>query len=489
MIETMPPLADLDNPVRHDDPFHPYDDYTVPEALDDIWAWFDSSGLSTEPDVGDSEPEEPRPSLDSSEFAAWRRRLTSASLPTDHAALVSLLREMEDLKSLLAAAQARSAVAFDHVRRQDQADQGIPPSRRGIGVGAEVALARRESPHRGGRLLGLAKALVSELPVTLQALAAGTINEWRATIIARETACLDPADRRSADAWLGHHLMDHPTLGDRQLIADVRRKVIELDQHAVLRRRRNAAGERRVSLRPLPDGMVQLSAILPLEQGIAVYATLKNAANTCSTEDHGDIATDEPKHRRAARPGLGARMADSLVELVTGRSSRAACNIELIVVMTDQALLGYSEEPAHINGYGPMPADWVRDLITRTTDPERQIALRRLFRGKGRTITLETGRRLFTPGLKKLIAIRDQHCRTPWCNAPIRHHDHVKAKTWGGATSDLNGQGLCEACNYTKQQPGWKASAHHDPKRGHVVTLTTPTGHTYESAQPAGPAN
>lgn len=51
------------------------------------------------------------------------------------------------------------------------------------------------------------------------------------------------------------------------------------------------------------------------------------------------------------------------------------------------------------------------------------------------------------------------------------------------------GQGLCEACNHAKQQPGWRAAAVQDPVRGHVVTLTTPTGHRYESTPSTGPGD
>jgi hypothetical protein len=49
-------------------------------------------------------------------------------------------------------------------------------------VNAQVALARRESPHRGDRLVGLAQALHHELPHTLAAMTAGQLSEWRATI-------------------------------------------------------------------------------------------------------------------------------------------------------------------------------------------------------------------------------------------------------------------------------------------------------------------
>ena len=107
------------------------------------------------------------------------------------------------LKSAAAAAQAEVTVDFVASQRAEQVAAGVPAAKVGAGIGAQVALARRESPFRGGRYVGLAQALLSELPATMAALRAGDISEWRATIVARETACLDPADRRAADAELG----------------------------------------------------------------------------------------------------------------------------------------------------------------------------------------------------------------------------------------------------------------------------------------------
>ncbi|MHA7277398.1 HNH endonuclease, partial [Arthrobacter sp. Hz1] len=80
------------------------------------------------------------------------------------AGLVDQLRGLEDLKSAIAGVQARIAVAFDVSERQIQADAGVPATEQGNSVGAQVALARRESPSRGSRLLGLARALVTEMP-------------------------------------------------------------------------------------------------------------------------------------------------------------------------------------------------------------------------------------------------------------------------------------------------------------------------------------
>lgn len=114
--------------------------------------------------------------------------------------------------------------------------------------------------------------------------------------------------------------------------------------------------------------------------------------------------------------------------------------------------------------------------------------LRRLFLdpSTGELAALDSKLRRFPRALADFIEIRDQRCRTPFCDAPIRHIDHVVPAVEGGDTSVENGQGLCEACNHTKESPGWdQAVVGADPcdgtgPRGDILTVT-PTGHEYFS--------
>ena len=50
-----------------------------------------------------------------------------------------------------------------------------------------------------GQHLSVAKTLVHEMPHILAALECGRLSEWRATLIARESACLDVEDGRALD--------------------------------------------------------------------------------------------------------------------------------------------------------------------------------------------------------------------------------------------------------------------------------------------------
>lgn len=140
----------------------------------------------------------------------------------DGARLIDEIRALEEEKSALAARQARLTVAFDQHQRRQQSDLGIPADRLGVGIGAQIALARGESPAKGNRLLGLAKALVIEMPHTLAALEAGQLNEWQATLLVRETASLSAADRCSVDEELAPDAGTLTGAGDRAVVAATR---------------------------------------------------------------------------------------------------------------------------------------------------------------------------------------------------------------------------------------------------------------------------
>ena len=85
------------------------------------------------------------------------------------------------------------------------------------------------------------------------------------------------------------------------------------------------------------------------------------------------------------------------------------------------------------------------------------------------------------------IGLRDQTCRTPYCDAPIRHRDHATPHRRGGPTSADNGLGDCERCNYAKESAGWEVSAGCDENGVHTAQFITPTGHCYYSTAPPAP--
>ena len=408
---------------------------------------------------------------------AWTGQLARLGRGLDDADRIDLIRALEELACAAAAAQAVVSADFDASQRADQASRGVPAAGRGRGVAAQIALARRESPHRAQQHLGLAKILRAELPETMKAFRAGRITEWKATLVARETACLRREDRAAVDAELAGNPEQIETMGDGEVVAEARRLAYRLDPSSFVERRRRAEAERRVTLRPAPDVMSQLSALLPVKAGVAVYAVLTREAARLR-------AAGDPRSR-------GQLMADVLLDRIvspgadtTTKSGPAGALINLTV--SDDVLFGGSDEAGHVDGYGPVPADLARELAFGDgLDDQHRRWFRRLYTdpGTGSLVAMDSTARLMPPALAGVLRLRDRTCRTPWCDAPIRHSDHVRPVLDGGETSERNGQGLCEACNHAKQAPGWRAGP--APGIRHTVETTTPTGHTHRSTAPA----
>lgn len=367
---------------------------------------------------------------------------------------LDLIRALEELKCAAEGAQAELAACVDDA--------------------AQVALARRESPHRGRQHLSLARVL-PELPHTRAALRAGRISEWRATIIARETACLSREDRTAADRAIAGDPDALESYSDRVVIGELRKLAARLDPAAVAERRRRAEAERRVTTRPAPDTMGYLTLLGPVAQVVACYAALCAAADAA-------IAAGDPRSR-------GQLMADILVERVTGCATSAdgapVMPVSLGLVMSAQALFEGAHDTAHLADHGPIPAGLARQLVADHLDSGSRLWLRRLYTcpQTGELTAMDSRQRLFRGRLREFLQLRDQFCRNPFCGAPIRHADHVTGVAAGGDTSAADGQALCESCNYAKQTPGWRARPSPGAPR-HTVEITTPTGHTYQSQAP-----
>ena len=419
---------------------------------------------------------------------AWAEELSDSGVGVgdqDDAELIDLIRALEELKGAAAAAQARAAAAFESSQRRKHKEAGVRREDLGRGIASQIALARRESPSRGGRLLGFAKALTAEMPYTLQALSEGKISEWRATLLVRETACLDVADRRRVDKEVAGDPEALEKLGDRQIISRTRGAAYRLDPAAAAKRAAKAESERFVSCRPAPDTMTYLTGLLPVAQGVGVYAALSREADRLRAS--GDSR------------GRGQIMADTLVERITGQADPREMKVEVQLVMSDRTLLDGASEPALVPGYGPVPAQWARDLVRGTgrdkagrdntsRDKAGERWIRRLYTaaGTGELIAMDARSRLFPRSLARFIAARDQACRMPWCGAPLRQLDHIRPHREGGETGAANGQGLCEVCNQAKEAPDWTARTLDQPGP-HTVETTTPTGHTYRSTAPPLP--
>jgi hypothetical protein len=395
---------------------------------------------------------------------------------------VDLLGELEAVKNAAAAVQARLAVALEVATKADEARLGIAAVRRGRGVPSQVGAALQSSPHTGATFLGTARAWIMDMPYTFEALRTGVLSQWRATLLVRETAHLSVEDRARVDEEVcgPAHLVALARMGTKRLVARIKELAGRLDVHACVKRNARAVTERRVSVRPAPDLMVYLTALVPMQQGVQAYAQLRA---------HADAARATGDER-----GAGQVMADTLIERITGRDPGHADEVPVTInlLVSDQTLLTGGDQPAVVLegtavGAGVVPGPVARHLTAHGIDADAAWLRAIYVDPHGRLLTTTSTSRFHPKGLAALLRAREQGiCGTTWCDAPVRHIDHITPHAEGGATSLDNGQGLCARCNHAKQAPGWTQKTTEVDGR-HAVQTVMPTGHTYISIAPVPP--
>ncbi len=325
--------------------------------------------------------------IDADTVRDFAELVASGRGPCDDAGRIEVLRAMEEAKCALEARQAVETVALDASQRAVQAAAGERPERLGRGVAAQVALARRVSLFQGQRLLGLAKVLDAEMPHTMAAFKSGRISQWRATIVARETAMLEREERAQVDEQLAGRI---ETMGDRELAGAAASLAARLDPASVARRRGKAEEERAVTIRPAPDTMTYVTALLPVAQGVAVHAALTREAAS-------KRATGDPRSQ-------GQVMADTLVERLTGQASAAAVPAAVTVVLSDAALLTGADDDALLAGrHGggvvtPIPAELARELVLASLTRTTRTTLKRLYQAPDRPTGRAGGDLAVLPG-------------------------------------------------------------------------------------------
>ena len=218
-----------------------------------------------------------------------------------------------------------------------------------------------------------------------------------------------------------------------------------------------------MSLFPDRDGIAILQVRGPAELMLAAYKSLDASAKTAK-------AAGDTRSR-------GQAMCDEFVSRITGTTSPGAVNVEVGLVMTMGQLLDTDDNPVNLTGFGPISAglarrivrsggqNWIRRLYTDPVD--HSIA------------DCDQRRRRFDGKLARTITYRDDRCRQPGCDSPVKHLDHVMSFHTGGPTTLDNGQGLCIRSHTLKHLPGWRIAS-----RGADICWTTPTGHAYRSHRP-----
>lgn len=349
--------------------------------------------------------------------------------------------------------------------------------------GDEAAMTLDCSIAVADRRCRLAARLSSDLAALVAPLVAGEVPERTVQLVATETRDASP---EAVAAVVAHVLAqkrgsEHSrlvALEHRELARACRRVLTTVDE-GILERR--AAQNRRdrtdVHLDPGPLGTSVISAVLPTELAVVVYAAVEDLA--------ARAVRDEPGLR------LGAARAQAFVDLaLRGVEVRTRLDLTVPVVTggcagadrTESAPTGGGEggEPAapasgaisdvrpdgedargvrlggvEVPGAGWIPAEVV-DAIRESEDHELARVL--LDADEGRVVASGQPQPGYVPrpGLRRLVQTRDGTCRMWGCTRPAVQCDLDHAQAWPlGETSSRNLGSLCRRHHRLKQHPRW----------------------------------
>jgi hypothetical protein len=138
-------------------------------------------------------------------------------------------------------------------------------------------------------------------------------------------------------------------------------------------------------------------------------------------------------------------------------------------------MMGLSEEPAHLEGYGPIDADTARRIAAGAPSFTRIL----VHPETGAVLSVGRTRYKVPKDLKRYLRVRDETCRFPGCNRSAAHSDLDHSLDWqfNGLTAANNLAHLCPPCHALKTETGW--SVKH--LAGGTVEWTSPSGRTFVS--------
>ena len=198
--------------------------------------------------------------------------------------------------------------------------------------------------------------------------------------------------------------------------------------------------------------------------------------------------------RPGARPGWNAETeypTDGTRPHPAWRHSRPVISVTVPVL----TLLGHSDEPAIMDGVGPIPLDLARTLAGAATSWNRIL----VHPVTGATLRYDRTTYRVPSDLKRFLEHRDRTCRFPECDRPARTCDIDHLRPWadGGGTNATTLAHECRTHHRLRHHTPWKPEppddAGYDPEydddaydhRAYdpvPVEWTSPTGHTHTSA-------
>ena len=259
-----------------------------------------------------------------------------------------------------------------------------------LAVVAEVACVLTVSERTAAALLSDSRVLTTGLPLTLAALQAGTISWQHARILVDETSALDPAGAAGLEA----HFLDpdaaNPARGcpagdlvPSRFRAKARAWRERHHPVSIEKRHTTSAADRRVEFVPDRDGMAWLSAHLPADTAAGIWARTTAAARALQGPEEARtlaqlraditatwlLTTGIPDGGKAGGTGglAGGGPSDGGITGLAGGGCGGVPSprAQVLVTVPVLSLLGATDEPAVLDGYGPIPPSMARRLISR----------------------------------------------------------------------------------------------------------------------------
>jgi len=322
---------------------------------------------------------------------------------------------------------------------------------------AEVSCALRVTERTAEDLFGEARMLVRDLPATMGALSAGRISYRHAQVMVDQAAGLSLSDRDTLER-LAVPVAETST---PQSFAHRARRLREgLDPTTIEARTKAAVEDRHVVLVAGRDGMGELIVHAPMHQLLAVHSR----ATEHATRLQGPT---EPRTLTQLRAdAVVDALLNGTMEALGGRRIRPDVYLTVPVL----SLLGESDIPATLDGYGPIPISLARELAADAP------SFVRVLTHPETGATLSVGRTRYSPpaDMKTAKRFEQPECGFPACDKPAEFCDLDHIHDWikDGHTSLKNLAYLCPghhdlkhatAWNYTRTDDGtlhWTSPAH-----------------------------
>lgn len=391
------------------------------------------------------------------------------------AARIDYLAALERQSSWLQAAMQRAIVAVAGISegKSDGPFTGVDEAER-----EDVSSALRLSAGTAQMRIDVARTLVNHLPNTCSALATGELSAAHATVIARETAAAirdglsEFAIFSIEEKAIAHAEFHTPSQVAQQVRSAIARFAPATFEEVV----EKARDSRRVSCYNDVDGMSTVVAILPAEDAQTVMKAIEAFIIKGSTVFNipgeslvSDTRSADMKRADALTSLAGFALAASSEEVALHRRP-----ITVNVTIDLPTLLGLSENPGQLAGYGAIPASVARALASDgkwkrfITDPQTGALL-------------DYGRETYQPpqALIDFLIARDRTCRFPGCrrSAALSDLDHAQSWEDGGTTSLDNLGALCRRHHLLKTHGGWGIESRADGS----CTWTSPLGKIYQT--------